>query len=100
VRHQLVVDPAQVENGRDLAYQVIAGHHRIEIERIEQLALVLIAPAHHGSSPPQFTLSGWNHCSSPAATDFCNKIGPKATSQLNIAMPGIEGKTAVQRTCS
>src|SRR4029079_13062176 len=32
---QLVVDPAQVENRRNLAYQMISGHRLIEIERIE-----------------------------------------------------------------
>jgi hypothetical protein len=58
---------------------MIARYRRIEIERIEQLTLVSITPAHHGLSPPLFTLSGWNHCSRPSATDFCNKIDQKQT---------------------
>jgi hypothetical protein len=35
MRRQLVIDPGQVENRGNLAYQVISGHRRIEIERIE-----------------------------------------------------------------
>jgi hypothetical protein len=45
VCRQFVIDPAQVKNGCNLPHKVIARHHRIEVERIEQLTLVPIAPA-------------------------------------------------------
>ena len=44
MRRQLVIDPCQVENRRNLAYQMISWNRRIEIERIEQLPLVSIVP--------------------------------------------------------
>ena len=79
MRRQLAVDPGQVENGRDLAHEMVVRHRRIEIERIEQLALVSIVPTHHGPPPPTFTLRRRNHCSRRPITDFCNKIGQKET---------------------
>jgi hypothetical protein len=36
----------------------------------------------------------------PHLADFCNNIGPKATSEVHTAMSGFEGKAAVQRTLS
>jgi hypothetical protein len=44
MRRQLVLGPGQVENRRNLAYQMISWNRRIEIERIEQLPLVSIVP--------------------------------------------------------
>jgi len=75
VRCQFVVESAEVENGRNLANQMIARHYRVKIERVEQLALVPIVPAYHDLPPPQCFLREWNHRSLGSATDFCNKIG-------------------------
>ncbi|MDP1702245.1 MAG: hypothetical protein Q8L53_14970, partial [Aestuariivirga sp.] len=53
-----------------------------QIKRIEQLALVLIAPPHHGPSPPSFPCEQRNHCSAANSNAFCNKIGPELTLKL------------------
>ena len=56
---------------------MIAWYRRIEIERIEQLALVAIVPKHHGP-PPHFTPYRRNHCSRQLASDFLQQNRPTA----------------------
>ena len=46
----------------------------VEVELVEQLALVVLQPPHHGKPPPLNVVRGRNHCSTPTSTDFCNKI--------------------------
>jgi hypothetical protein len=75
MRRQLVIDPCQVENRRDLAYQMISWDRHIEIKRIEQLPLVPIVPTHHGRPRRSSPLSRRNHGSSQFTTAFCNNIG-------------------------
>jgi hypothetical protein len=54
VWRQLGSDPGQLENTSNGAHQVIVRDDLVEIERIEQLSLILAAPAHHHPSPPMF----------------------------------------------
>ena len=54
VWRQLGSDPGQIENTSNGANQVIVRDDLLEIERIEQLSLILAAPAHHHQSPPMF----------------------------------------------
>src|SRR3981081_3907435 len=44
---------------------------------VEQLTLVTLQTAHHGSTSPRFASTQRNHASRPVSTDFCNKIGNK-----------------------
>src|SRR5450755_2199643 len=48
---------------------------------VEQLTLVTLQTAHHGSTSPIFVSTQRNHGSWPLSTDFCNKICQKATSR-------------------
>jgi len=80
VRRQLGADPRKIENGRNPAHQMVVRNHGIEIERIEQLALILIASTHHRMPSPILASGQRNHCSGIASTDFCNKIGHEPTS--------------------
>ena len=79
VRRQLGSNPRQIKDASDGAHQVIVRHHRFEVERIEQLSLMLAYPPHHHAAPPMFVSARLNHCSLVASNDFCNKIGQKAT---------------------
>src|SRR5579872_1581032 len=42
---------------------------------VEQVTLVTLQTAHHGSTPPRFASSQRNHASARVSTVFCNKIG-------------------------
>src|SRR5258708_16669412 len=44
---------------------------------VEQLNLVTLQMAHHGSTSPRIASTQRNHASRPVSTDFCNKIGAK-----------------------
>jgi hypothetical protein len=75
MRRQLGADPRQVDNTSNGAHQVIVRHDLFEIERIEQLPLILADPPHHHPLPSMFASARRNHCSPAASNDFCNKIG-------------------------
>src|SRR5215510_13435489 len=75
VTRKLGVHPRQIQNRIDLAHQMIGRNNVIEMERIEQLALIALLPPHHRQPPPLNVVPGRNHCSQPTATDFYNKIG-------------------------
>jgi hypothetical protein len=51
IRRKLRVDPGQVEDGADLANQVIVRNHLTEAELVEQLPLISIEPPHHRPPP-------------------------------------------------
>jgi hypothetical protein len=42
---------------------------------VEQLTLVTLQTAHHGSTSPRIASTQRNHASRFVSTDFCNKIG-------------------------
>jgi hypothetical protein len=74
VRRQLGVHPRQIQNRIDLAHQMIGRNNVVEMELIEQLALIALQPPHHRQPPPLNVVPARNQCSPPTATDFCNKI--------------------------
>ena len=51
VGRQLRVDPGQVQNGIDLADQVIVRNHLVEVELIKQVPLAPYPPTHHLQLP-------------------------------------------------
>src|SRR5262245_54460086 len=79
VRRKLGVHPRQIQNRIDPANQMIGRNHVIEMELIEQLALIALQPPHHSQPPPAQVVRGRNQCSPKTATDFCNKILSKRT---------------------
>src|SRR5438874_9559695 len=46
---------------------------------VEQLTLVTLQTAHHGSTSPRIASTQRNHASRPVSTDFCNKICQQQT---------------------
>jgi hypothetical protein len=46
---------------------------------VEQLTLLTLQMAHHGSTSPRFASTKRNHASRPLSTDFCNKICQQET---------------------
>src|ERR1700681_2712401 len=54
---------------------------------VEQLTLVTLQTAHHGSTSPRIALPQRNHGSRPVSTDFCNKICQHATSAAFVRFP-------------
>jgi len=55
---QFVVDPRKIQHRRNLTNQMIVRHHSIEVERVEQLRLVLNAPTHHRTAPSMSRFKG------------------------------------------
>jgi hypothetical protein len=53
---------------------VIGRNNIIEIELVEQLAVIGLQPPHHGKSPSRNVVRTRKHCSPSTSTDFCNKI--------------------------
>src|SRR6266436_1674586 len=56
-----------------LRLQMIFGNRVAKMKLVEQLTLVTLHTAHHGSTSPRFASTQRNHGSWPASTDFCNK---------------------------
>ena len=54
VGRQLGVHPRQIENGVDLAHQMISRNGIVEVELVEQLALIALQPPHHGKPPAPY----------------------------------------------
>src|SRR5271154_1745706 len=59
---------------------------------VEQLTLVTLQTAHHGSTSPRFASTQRNHASRQVSTDFCNKIGTFRTCRLSCPMSAFEGR--------
>jgi NTE family protein len=62
-----------------------------KMKLVEQLTLVTLQTAHHGSTSPRIASAQRNHGSWPASTDFCNKIGTKRTSRREPSMSAVRG---------
>src|SRR5712675_464676 len=71
---KFAVEPGQIESSIDLPHHVIFGNGIAKTKLVEQLTLVTLQTAHHGSTPPRFASTQRNHGSRPVSTDFCNKI--------------------------
>src|SRR6185437_15823717 len=74
MRCKLAAKPRQIESGVDLPHQMIFGDCVAKTKLVEQLTLVTLQTAHHGSTSPRIASTQRNHASRPVSTDFCNKI--------------------------
>src|SRR5476651_1396776 len=79
MRCKLTAKPGQIESRIDPPHQVIVRHRIFEVELVEELTLLALQTAHHGSTSPRFVSTQRNHGSRSVSTDFCNKIGTKRT---------------------
>jgi len=59
---------------------MIFGDRIAKLKLVEQLTLITLQTAHHGSTSPRIASPQRNHASRPVSTDFCNKICHKPTS--------------------
>src|SRR3984957_10490203 len=82
MRCKFTAKPGKIERGIDLAHQMIFRDRLVEMKLVEQLTLVTLQTAHHGSTSPRFASTQRNHRSRPISTDFCNKICHKQTHAL------------------
>src|SRR4029077_10134401 len=80
MRRNFTAKPGQIESTVNLPHQMIFGNRVAEMKLVEQLSLVTLQTAHHGSTSLRFASTQPNHASWPLSTDFCNKIGTKRTS--------------------
>src|ERR1700749_3622242 len=79
MRCQFAAKPGKIESSIDLPHQMIFGNRLAKMKLVEQLTLVTLQTAHHGSPSPRFASTQRNHGWSPVSTDFCNKIDTKRT---------------------
>src|SRR5580765_1660450 len=67
-----------------------------KMKLVEQLTLVTLQTAHHGSTSSRFASTLRNHASWPLSTDFCNKIGTKRKwrdVRLSSAVDAVDGSS-------
>src|ERR1700681_2719103 len=81
MRCKFTAKPGKIESSIDLPHQMIFGNRFAEMKLVEQLTLVTLQTAHHGSTSPRFASTQRNHASRPLSTDFCNKICTIRTSR-------------------
>src|SRR5580765_6417713 len=79
---KFAAEPGQIESSVDLPHQMIFGDRIAKMKLVEQLTLVTLQTAHHGSTPPRFASTQRNHGSWLVSTDFCNKICQQPSSCL------------------
>src|SRR6266516_1560643 len=82
MRSKFAAKPGKIESSIDLPYQMISGNRVAEMKLVEQLTLVTLQTAHHGSTSSRFASAERNHGSPPVSTDFCNKICQKRSFRL------------------
>src|SRR3981189_108685 len=86
MRCKCAAKPGQIESSVDLPNQMIFRNRVAKTKLVEQLTLVTLQTAHHGSTSPRIASTQRNHASRPVSTDFCNKIGQTRTSRLTCRM--------------
>src|SRR6202034_2683368 len=79
MRCQFAAKPGKIESSIDLPHQMIFGNRLAKMKLVEQLTLVTLQTAHHGSTSPRFASTQRNHGWSPVSTDFCKKICKRQT---------------------
>src|ERR1700758_2057695 len=89
MRCQFAAKPGKIESSIDLPHQMIFGDRIAKMKLVEQLTLVTLQTAHHGSTSPRFASTQRNHASWPVSTDFCNKIGHKRNSNRKRRMTAL-----------
>src|SRR6516162_8878894 len=87
MRRKLDAHPREIENCRDPPNLMVVRHYGLEVERIEQLTLLTLAPPHHRNSPSMVDSPRRNHGSLCSSRQFCNKIGPKRRSRKSALTP-------------
>jgi hypothetical protein len=85
----------QIESSVDLPHKVIFGDRIAKTKLVEQLTLVTLQTAHHGSTSPRFASAQRNHASTAISTDFCNKIGTNRTNRASLVMSVVRGRPEV-----
>src|ERR1700733_8465207 len=95
MRCQFAAKPGKIESSIDLPHQMIFGNRLAKMKLVEQLTLVTLQTAHHGSTSPRFASTQRNHGWSPVSTDFCNKIGTKRTGWIGLTMSVQRGGSEV-----
>src|ERR1700723_2160907 len=86
MRCEFAAKPGKIESSIDLAHQMIFGNRVAKMKLVEQLAMVTLQTAHHGSTSPRIASTQRNHASQPVSTDFCNKICQKRTHIAEISV--------------
>src|SRR5215469_16616755 len=81
MRRKLDAHPREIENCRDPPNLMVVRHYGLEVERIEQLTLLTLAPPHHRNSPSMADSPRRNHGSLCSSRQFCNKIGQNRNSR-------------------
>jgi hypothetical protein len=84
MRCKFAAKPGKIESSVDLPHQMIFGNRVAKMKLVEQLTLVTLQTAHHGSTSPRFASTQRNHGSPHVSTDFCNKTDPSRTSSCYI----------------
>src|SRR4029077_14841917 len=79
MRCKFAAKPGQIERRIDLPHQMIFRNRVAKMKLVEQLTLVTLHTAHHGSTSPRFASTQRNHGSWLVSTDFCNKIRQERT---------------------
>src|ERR1700723_1472233 len=92
MRCQFAAKPGKIESSIDLPHQMIFGNRLAKMKLVEQLTLVTLQTAHHGSTSPRFASTQPNHGSRPVSTDFCNKIGRDRTRPATLTRSVRRGK--------
>src|SRR5258706_8319411 len=77
MRCKFAAKPGQIQSSVDLAHQMIFRDHVAKTKLVEQLTLVTLQTAHHGSTSSRFASTQRNLASRPLSTDFYNKIRQK-----------------------
>src|SRR5206468_7582242 len=70
VRCKFAAKPGQIESSIDLPHQMIFRNRVAKSKLVEQLTLVTLQTAHHGSTSPRFASTKRNHASRLVSTDF------------------------------
>src|SRR6202166_3351661 len=74
MRCKFTAKPGKIKSGIDLPHQMIFRNRVAKMKLVEQLTLVTLQTAHHGSTSSRFASTQRNHGWRPVSTDFCNKI--------------------------
>src|SRR3984885_769876 len=99
MRCKFAAKPGQIESNVDLPHHVIFGNRIAKTKLVEQLTLVTLQTAHHGSTSPRFASTQRNHASRPLSTDFCNKIGPSRIRAATMEIPICENGAGRRERC-
>src|SRR6202042_2613582 len=92
MRCQFAAKPGKIESSIDLPHQMIFGNRLAQMKLVEQLTLVTLQTAHHGSTSSRFASTKRNHASGPLSTDFCNKICHERTWPYSITLSAAVSK--------